>query len=101
MGPKGVGVLFRNFSIPLVSISGGGVQERKLRPGTENVPGIVGAGIAFALAKDGRVKREERVRLLRDYLISEVEKKIPAAKLIGHPTRRIANNALFAISGVL
>jgi cysteine desulfurase len=100
MGPKGVGVLFRDFSIPLSPVSGGGVQERKLRPGTENVPAIVGAGIAFTLAKEGRTAREERVRGLRDYLISEVEKKIPEAKLIGHPTRRIANNALFAISGV-
>lgn len=100
MGPKGVGVLFRDFSIPLAPITGGGVQERKLRPGTENVPGIIGAAVAFTLAKEGRREREERIRLLRDHLISEVEKKIPGAKLIGHPTRRIANNALFAISGV-
>ncbi len=100
MGPKGVGILYRNFSVPLLAVTGGGIQERKLRPGTENVPAIVGAGIAFELAKEERAKREERVRSLRDYLISEVQKKIPEAKLIGHPTRRVANNALFAVPGV-
>lgn len=100
MGPKGVGILFRDFSVPLAPITGGGVQERKLRPGTENVPGIIGAGVAFSLAKEGREKRVERVRRLRDTLIAEVEKNIPEVKLIGHPTRRIANNALFAIPGV-
>ncbi len=100
MGPKGVGILYRDFSVPLAPIMGGGTQERSIRPGTENVPGIVGASVAFTLAKEGRKEREERVRSLRDRLIDEVLRVVPEAKLIGHPKRRIANNALFAIPGV-
>ena len=99
MGPKGVGILFRNFSIPLAPIMGGGTQERGLRPGTENVSAIVGAGVAFQLAKEGRGKREEYVRKLRDYLIALVRKKIPEAELIGSEKKRIANNACFSVSG--
>ncbi|MBX9765462.1 cysteine desulfurase [Patescibacteria group bacterium] len=100
MGPKGVGVLYRNFSVPLAAIMGGGTQERGIRPGTENVPGIMGTALAFTLAKERRIKREERVRMLRDGFIEKMLKEIPTAKLIGHPKRRIANNALFAIPGV-
>jgi cysteine desulfurase len=100
MGPKGVGVLYRDFSVPLTAISGGGTQERGIRPGTENVPAIVGAALAFTLAKERRSKREERVRALRDRFIEDVQKNIPTARLIGHPKRRIANNALFAFQGV-
>ncbi len=100
MGPKGVGVLYRDFSVPVSAITGGGTQERSIRPGTENVPGAIGAALAFTLAKEKRAKREERVRTLRDWFIEKMQKEIPSAKLIGHPKRRIANNALFAVSGV-
>lgn len=100
MGPKGVGVFFRNFSVPIVPITGGGTQERGIRPGTENVPGIIGAALAFTDAKTKRVRRDERVRELRDWFIEKMSKEIPSAKLIGHPKRRIANNALFAIPHV-
>ncbi len=96
MGPKGVGVLYRDFSVPLTAITGGGTQERGIRPGTENIPAIVGAALAFTLAKERRVRREERVRALRDVFIESMLKQVPEAKLIGHPLRRIANNALFA-----
>jgi cysteine desulfurase len=99
-GPKGVGVLYRDFSVPLAPLLGGGTQERSLRPGTENVPGIAGAGIAFSLAKEGRDARKERITRLRNYLIELVKKAAPEAELIGHPKRRIANNALFTIPGV-
>ncbi|MES2014833.1 MAG: cysteine desulfurase family protein [Patescibacteria group bacterium] len=99
-GPKGVGVLYRDFSVPLSKIWGGGTQERSVRPGTENVAGIVGAGVAFEIAKEERAKREVRIRELRDYLIEKVRLEVPSAELIGHPKRRIANNALFTIPGV-
>lgn len=99
-GPKGVGVLYRDFSVPISAITGGGTQERSIRPGTENVPGIIGAAVAFTVAKQHRLKREESVRKLRDWFIEKLLKEIPEAKLVGHPKRRIANNALFAIPGV-
>jgi cysteine desulfurase len=100
MGPKGVGVLYRDFSIPMTSIYGGGSQERGIRPGTENVPGIVGASLAFELAKEGRATREEHVRTLRDYLITKVREIVPEAELMGSVKRRIANNAHFSIMNV-
>lgn len=99
-GPKGVGVLYRNFSVPMAPLYGGGTQERSLRPGTENVPAIFGAGIAFQLAKEGREPRMARVSQLRDYLIDLVKEKIPDARLTGSPKERIANNAHFVIPGV-
>ncbi|MBY0539215.1 cysteine desulfurase [Patescibacteria group bacterium] len=99
-GPKGIGVLYRDFSVPIAAIMGGGTQERGVRPGTENVPGIIGAALAFKTAKEHRVRREERVRALRDWFIEKLLKEIPEAKLVGHPKRRIANNALFTIPNV-
>ncbi|MDE2078762.1 MAG: cysteine desulfurase [Patescibacteria group bacterium] len=99
-GPKGVGVLYRDFSVPLAPLYGGGTQERSLRPGTENVPAIVGAALAFTLAKEGRAARTAAVAAVRDFLVERIEAEIPAAKLIGHRTRRIANNAHFIIPGV-
>jgi cysteine desulfurase len=98
-GPKGVGVLYRDFSVPLAPLYGGGTQERSLRPGTENVPGIVGAGLAFALAKEGRRERAEKVAALRDRLVELVERAVPDARFTGSRKRRIANNAHFVIPG--
>ncbi len=99
-GPKGVGILYRDFSVPLVAVSGGGSQERSIRPGTENVPAIIGAGVAFAHAKEGRVARAEKVEALREYLIELVEKAVPSSELVGHRKRRVANNAFFVIPGI-
>src|SRR5205823_1315011 len=49
-GPKGVGVLYRNRRARLARLLHGGVQEGGLRAGTENVPAIVGAGVAAEMA---------------------------------------------------
>jgi cysteine desulfurase len=99
-GPKGVGILYRDFSVPLAPLYGGGTQERSLRPGTENVPAIVGAGLGFELAKEGRKARAERVALIRDNLVGLVLREIPEARLTGSPKHRIANNAHFVIPGI-
>ena len=100
MGPKGLGILYRDFSIPLAPILGGGTQERGVRPGTENTALIVGAGVAFEFAFKGRKERSKKIACLRDALIALVEKNIPNAVLIGSQKHRIANNADFAIPGV-
>jgi cysteine desulfurase len=98
-GPKGVGVLYHDQSVPLAPVLYGGKQERGLRPGTENVPGIVGAGLAFELAQRERNGRQKRVRKMRNLLIEKIETEVPGAVLVGDRTRRIANNACFAIPG--
>ncbi len=99
MGPKGSGILYRDYSVPIAPLFGGGSQERAVRPGTENVAGIVGAGVAFERASIKRKERSESVSKVRDYLIEIVKREVPEATLIGSKKRRVANNAQFGISG--
>lgn len=99
-GPKGVGILYRDFSVPLTPIMGGGTQERSLRPGTENVPAIVAAAAAFEEAAKGRRVRAERVRRLRDELWRRVQAAVPEARVLGSLKRRAPNNLFLAIPGV-
>lgn len=99
-GPKGVGFLYVKRGLKLLPIIRGGGQERGLRPGTENVAGIVGLAKAFELVQKNREKEAKRVSGLRDYLIRGVLKKIPRSFLNGHPILRLPNNANITISGV-
>jgi cysteine desulfurase len=96
-GPKGVGVLYRDYAVPLVRSVGGGTQERGIRPGTENTPAIVAAGVAFEEAYKGRKARALKVSKLRDHLISEIKKQIPDAIIVGSIKRRVANNVFVSI----
>lgn len=88
-GPKGVGLLYVRKGTKIMPIMYGGHQERSLRPGTENVPGIVGFGKAAELLA---AEREEEARLLvmRERLWEGLSKKIPHIRLHGHPTKRLA-----------
>lgn len=94
-GPKGVGALYiRKGFRPEPLIHGGG-QERRLRAGTENVPGIVGFGKAVGLAAEHGQAAIDRMRALRDRLIEGVLDAIPETVLSGHPTKRLPNIASF------
>lgn len=99
MGPKGVGLLYKDSSIFLEPLMRGGRQERGIRPGTENIAGIIGMAKAFELAKAGRDARVERVAKVRDYFISLLEKEVPHAELNGGIKNRIANNVNISIPG--
>jgi cysteine desulfurase len=99
LGPKGVGILYRNFSVPLMSLYGGGTQERSVRPGTENVPAVVAAAVAFADAAEERKERAEKVRALRDSLVELLTKEVPEAEVLGSLKHRIANNLFITIPG--
>lgn len=95
-GPKGVGLLYRRIGVPLVSQISGGDQEFNQRAGTENVPGIVGLGVALELAFRALQEGEpERCRALRDRLIRGVQEALPDAELTGHPEERLPNHASF------
>jgi cysteine desulfurase len=95
-GPKGVGLLYRRMGVPLVSQISGGDQEFNLRAGTENVPGIVGLGVALELAFRALQEGEpERCRGLRDQLIQGILTALPDAELTGHPEARLPNHASF------
>jgi cysteine desulfurase len=92
-GPKGVGALYIKKETKVQPIIQGGGQERGLRSGTENIPGIVGMGEAAELARKEMKSEGERLTRLRDKLIKGVLDKIDYSFLNGHPTERLPDNA--------
>ena len=95
-GPKGIGALYIKKGVKIMPYIHGGAQERKKRGGTENVPAIVGFGEAIALAILDMEAESKRQEDLRDYLISEIENKIPYCRLNGHREKRLPNNINFS-----
>lgn len=91
-GPKGIGCLFLRKGTKIQPLMYGGAQERKRRPGTENVPGIVGFGLAAELAGKEMEEENKRLTKLRDRLIKGILENIPYSQLNGHPTNRLPNN---------
>jgi cysteine desulfurase len=99
-GPKGVGALYVREGIKLQPVIIGGGQERGLRSGTENMPGIVGMAKAARIARDEMAQEVKRLALYRDRLIKEILERIPRSYLNGHPTERLPNNAHFRFDGI-
>ena len=99
-GPKGTGALYIRKGTKLESLIHGGAQERGLRAGTENVPGIVGMGKAITVAAKEREENQQRIRELRDQMIRIVLESIPGSQLNGHPEKRLANNCHFSFAGI-
>ena len=99
-GPKGVGVLYMRRGTPFEPQQMGGGQERQMRSGTENVPGVVGMATALRLASDERDQLSSHSRRLRDRIVSELQQKIEGAHLNGHPTERLANNVNISFESV-
>lgn len=99
-GPKGVGALYVRRGTKIRPFIHGGAQERKLRAGTENVPGIVGLGKAAELARLELPERQAHLTELRDYLIEGVLSSIDHVRLNGHRTLRLPGNANFSFEYV-
>ncbi|MBC8014975.1 MAG: cysteine desulfurase NifS [Sporomusaceae bacterium] len=95
-GPKGVGVIYIRKGVKIESLQHGGSQERKIRAGTENVPGIVGLGKAALKAKLEMEERITHVQGLRDKLIKGIQEKITDIKFNGHPDMRLPGNVNFS-----
>ncbi len=91
-GPKGVGALYVKEGIRLEPQLHGGGQERGLRSGTENLPGIVGFGKAAEIARVEMQTESERLVKLRDGMIKGMLEPIQYSFLNGHPTKRLPNN---------
>jgi cysteine desulfurase len=91
-GPKGVGALYIRKGLKVDSILFGGAQERGRRPGTENLPGIVGLGLAVERAASALAETSPRIAALRDELIQGILSSIPDVRLNGHPAQRLPNN---------
>jgi cysteine desulfurase len=99
-GPKGLGVLYIRKGIRLNPLIIGGGQEKGLRSGSENIPGIVGMKRAVEIMEKEMEKEVERLGKYRDRLIRTIPKIIPRCHLNGHRTQRLANNAHFRFEGI-
>ena len=101
-GPKGVGFLYVKNGVDLIPYIHGGGQERELRAGTENVPGIVGMGIA-ADRSDMMITLHDNdlyIEGLRDHFIERIIHEISGVKLNGSLINRLPNNVNFTFEGV-
>lgn len=99
-GPKGTGALYLRKGIRLDALIHGGSQERSLRAGTENVPGIVGMGKAITVAAEEMEAVTGRIRKLRDEFEKMITEQIPGTKVNGHPEKRLPNNCHFSFARV-
>jgi cysteine desulfurase len=96
-GPKGAAGLFVRKGVRILPLLDGGIQERGLRAGTENVPAIVGMGVAADLAREEMDQRATHLRRLQKKLAQELPKRIPYLRFLGHPTQRLPGNVSVAV----
>jgi len=99
-GPKGAAALYVRRGVKVQPLLDGGIQERGLRAGTENVPAIVGMGVAAGIARKEMAVRIRHLQNLRDRLIREIPARIPYTVLLGHPKQRLPNNVSVAVKYV-
>ena len=99
-GPKGIGALYVKKGVRLEPIIHGGGHEKGLRPGTENVSGIVGLGKACELAEKNLLEDTKYITNLRDKLIDGILDSIEQSYLDGHRTKRLPNNANLRFTGI-
>jgi cysteine desulfurase len=96
-GPKGGAALFVRRGVRILPLLDGGIQERGLRAGTENVPAIVGMGVAADLAREEFPQRVAHLKRLQKKLAEELAKRIPYLRFLGHPTERLPGNVSVAV----
>ena len=99
-GPKGVGALWMRRGVRLLAMSTGGRQERNRRAGTENVPGIIGLGVAAALAAARLADDAVRMEALRDRLEQVVLAKVDRTTVNGAGAVRVPNTTNIGVEGI-
>lgn len=101
--PKGIGALFIRNGTPIDSLIHGAGQEKGKRAGTENVPYIVGLGMACELAGHELSEYGTKVRGLRDRLYTRIVDGLEKerVRLNGHPEKRLPNTLNISIRGIL
>ncbi len=101
-GPKGVGAIYIRQGTPFKPIIFGGHQQTNIRPGTYNVPGIVGLAEAVDLLNNKKEidQQNKKIKELRDYLIEQITKNISEVTITGTLENRSPNNASFVFGGV-
>jgi cysteine desulfurase len=88
-GPKGIGALYVRRGVKLKPRTHGGGQERKLRTGTENLPGILGLVKAVQICQQEMDEEAIRLRGFRNRLYQGIKERIPDIKLNGHTEKRL------------
>ncbi len=99
-GPKGSAALYVKRGIRLMPQVEGGIQERGLRAGTENVPAIVGLGEAAKIATETMSQRAGKLTAIRDQLKESLLKAVPNLHLNGHPEQRLPHNLNLSVEFV-
>ena len=97
-GPKGVGLLYIRSGVQVAPLIDGGAQERNMRGGTENVPGIVGLGKALEIAHRDMQEDRQYVQGLKDRMIQRLQTRIPGVVFNG--TSAHAEASLYTILSV-
>lgn len=99
-GPKGIGALYIRKGTRITPFMHGGEQEKRRRAGTENVPGIVGLGVAAELGQGEMDEEAVRLSQLRDRLAQGLQERIEHIHFNGHPVKRLPNNVNICVGFV-
>lgn len=99
-GPKGVGALWLKRGVRLTTVQTGGRHERNRRAGTENVPGLVGMGIASELAQQKLTKSKQDFSTLRDLLEERILQGVSDTTINGLRNRRVPNTSNISFAGL-
>jgi cysteine desulfurase len=98
-GPKGVGALFVRSGVPVEAVLHGGGHEHGMRSGTLNAPGIAGFGVAAEIAAKEVHAKADRLRPMRDRLLTGVRDVVPDAIVNGDLEHRVPGNLNVSIPG--
>jgi cysteine desulfurase len=98
-GPYGVGALLVRRELEVTAMMHGGGQERDIRSGTLDPPAIAGFAAALEAAVKAQGEHAERMAVLRDRLLAEVQRVVPDAIANGHPTERLPGNVHLRFPG--
>jgi cysteine desulfurase len=99
-GPKGVGALLVRPGARLAATITGGGQEQALRPGTENLPGMVGFGVASRLAAAELAREGPRIVALRNRLETGILQRVPEAVVNAVGAERLPNTCNVTFAGI-
>lgn len=98
-GPKQSGALYIKTGTKIQPQILGGGQENGMRSGTENVPAIIGLAAALDIAQANRREESDRLNVLQQYFIKQLQEKLPGSVINGSKTRRLPNNLHLTIPG--
>jgi cysteine desulfurase len=99
-GPKQTGILWVKAGVELAPHAVGGGQERGLRSGTENVPGVIGLATALDIAQSDRKESIAKVGALRNELERRLQEALPDMIVNGNVKKRLPNNLHVSWPGV-